>query len=587
MSGEIGGGIDAPLAFVIDEDDGGVFVPMAEHLLHHLLREVEGAFDACGLVLFGHADIDHLPFFAVFGLPLLLEFLGADLDLEICLVARKDVADDFLDGEVSIADADFGEGFGGLEAAARATSYVVAPEKRAAGTGKGRFQVAHGDLRINFARHRMGTILPRWHSGNPHPQNMLPALEEDTFQETSPVAFKEGKVSGPPSFFCFAGPRERYAPYSMKALFPSAALLLASLCGAAAASLTLSAPLDYEVLQRSSKEAGTIQIEGRLAEATPESEDVVEARVVADGKTPEWKALKATFSGNDFHAALAAPAGGWYRMEVRVKRGENVVAEDTVDHVGLGEVFIVAGQSNSANHGEEKLKTETGLVAESDGKRWQLANDPQPGASGTGGSFLPPFGDAIVKLCGVPVGLIACGSGGTSVRHWLPKGDRSPYLPTYAVSKLPSNEWESDGSLFNTLVARMKAEGPHGFRAVLWHQGESDGNQPNPASNLPGKLYREYMERLIRESSREIGWEPTWFVAQVSYHGPGDESAPDIRAAQAALWKEGIAKEGPDTDTLKEQNRDTGGKGIHFSGAGQRAHAALWVEKVGPWLERQ
>jgi hypothetical protein len=44
-------------------------------------------------------------------------------------------------------------------------------------------------------------------------------------------------------------------------------------------------------------------------------------------------------------------------------------------------VFVVAGQSNAANHGEERQMTETGRVACFDGTAWRLANDPQAGAS--------------------------------------------------------------------------------------------------------------------------------------------------------------------------------------------------------------
>ena len=29
------------------------------------------------------------------------------------------------------------------------------------------------------------------------------------------------------------------------------------------------------------------------------------------------------------------------------------------------------------------------------------------------------------------------------------------------------------------------------------------------------------------------------------------------------------------------------GKGVHFSNAGLRAHAAVWMEKIAPWLEEQ
>ena len=68
---------------------------------------------------------------------------------------------------------------------------------------------------------------------------------------------------------------------------------------------------------------------------------------------------------------------------------------------------------------------------------------------------------------------------------------------------------------------------------------------------------------------------------------PGDEASPDIRAAQAALWKLGLALEGPDSDALKGELRDEGGKGVHFSGPGLREHAARWVEKVAPWLEQR
>jgi len=70
-------------------------------------------------------------------------------------------------------------------------------------------------------------------------------------------------------------------------------------------------------------------------------------------------------------------------------------------------------------------------------------------------------------------------------------------------------------------------------------------------ARCPAKLYREHLEKIIRESRRAIGWDAPWFVAQASYHVPGDEGSDDIRAAQASLWKDGIALEGPDCDALK------------------------------------
>src|ERR1043166_1059978 len=349
--------------------------------------------------------------------------------------------------------------------------------------------------------------------------------------------------------------------------------------------ITFLSPLDYYVAQRTSKKKGTVAVGGRFTNVPVKGLNI-EARIVAGDRPGKWQRTRINLEERRFEARLNAPAGGWHRLEVRARVGSEVLAEGIVEHVGIGEVFVIAGQSNSANHGEERQNTTTGLVASFDGKRWRLSKDPQPGASGDGGSFLPPFGDAMVEKFRVPVGIGACGVGATSVREWLPQGVRFPNPPTLTgnVQPVPVGEWESKGTLFDRFTARAKQLGRHGFRAVLWHQGERDANQADETRTLRGDLYRDYLEQLIRATRRELGWDGPWFVAQASYHTPDDEGSPEIRAAQASLWKVGLALEGPDTDALKGSLRDTGGKGVHFSGAGLREHAAHWVEKVAPWL---
>ena len=355
--------------------------------------------------------------------------------------------------------------------------------------------------------------------------------------------------------------------------------------GLTAAELHLSAPLDYQVVQRQTMNRGTVtligtdgsQVDGAIS---------LETRFVADGRPSPWIRRDTPTSKGQFRCSVEMPAGGWFQLEVRQRRGDSVVAQTQIEHLGIGEVFVVTGQSNSANHGEELQKPQSGWVTTFDGTHWRPALDPQPGASGGGGSFLPPFGDALSRRLGVPVGLVACGIGATSVREWLPKGSRFPNPPTLTqrVRRLDSGEWESDGAAFEGLVSRLTPLGPGGFRAVLWHQGESDANQADASRTLAGARYREYLSTVIQESRRRIGWEPPWFVAQVSYHVPGDEASADIRAAQASLWQEGIALEGPDSDALKGPLRDSGGKGVHFSGPGLREHGKRWADKVGAWI---
>lgn len=357
--------------------------------------------------------------------------------------------------------------------------------------------------------------------------------------------------------------------------------LLTLAAAKAAPDIQFFSPKDYQVFQRTSATEGHVLFSGAFTEAMPVPVEIV----ISEGA--ESTDIGTVAAGElNFQFPVKVPAGGWYTYLVQAKSGDKIIAETNIAHVGVGEVFVIAGQSNSANHGAEKLKTQTGKVATFDGTRWQLSADPQPGASGGGGSFIPPFGDAMVEKLGVPVGIISTGVGATSVREWLPKGTAISNPPTLTgnVTERPDGAWESNGSLFENFTARLKPLGKNGFRAVLWHQGESDANQRDATRTLSGALYQEYMAQLINESRVNVGWDFPWFVALASYHTPDDPGSPDLRAGQSALWKNGTALEGPDTDELTGDNRDNNGQGVHFSEKGQRAHAAAWVEKVAPWL---
>ena len=103
------------------------------------------------------------------------------------------------------------------------------------------------------------------------------------------------------------------------------------------------------------------------------------------GKATDWTVVahSSQFKDGKFSGSIRLAAGGWYTLKVRFRKSAGdpaVLGEAAVEHVGVGDVFVVAGQSNAANHGQEKQNTKTGLVAAFDGKHWQLANDPQPGS---------------------------------------------------------------------------------------------------------------------------------------------------------------------------------------------------------------
>ena len=351
-----------------------------------------------------------------------------------------------------------------------------------------------------------------------------------------------------------------------------------------ASTLRILSPAEMQVVQRRPDGKARLDVRGRM-KGLDDAGATLEWRPTGAGlEGVRWAALRIEAKGEDFFSTIEFPAGGWYGLEIRATAGGRTLATGRVERFGAGDIFVVAGQSNSANHGEERMKAGSPLVVNFDGKAWRPCADPQPGASGNGGSFIPALGDLLAQRLKVPVAFVTVGIGATSVREWLPAGKAFPNPPTIEsrVERLPSGEWSSKGAAYATLVRRMQPLGPNGFREVLWHQGESDANQRDKSRTLPGSLYAEHLRLLIDSSRQDIGWSAPWRVAQVSYHTPDDMGSEDIRAAQASLWgKDGVLR-GPDSDALRGELRERGGKGVHFSGAGQRALAKAWADLIAP-----
>ena len=254
--------------------------------------------------------------------------------------------------------------------------------------------------------------------------------------------------------------------------------------------LTLLTPLDYQVFQRKTRLQGPMEISGRMWAPFDHLEYRLSGKPLEGALSDQWQALPVAAGAKSFDASLPTQAGGWYTLEVRALNNGKEVAHSTIDHVGVGEVFVGAGQSNSTNCGEFKIHQLSNKVATFSGTDWRLADDPQPGTHDaglpgcTGGSFWPAFGDAMYEKYHVPIGVAVTGHSGTSI-----------------------NQWQPGGELFLWTVGRMDELGREGFRAVLWHQGESD-------VSMKSEEYRRKLAALITESRKAAGWDVPWFVAR-------------------------------------------------------------------------
>ena len=122
--------------------------------------------------------------------------------------------------------------------------------------------------------------------------------------------------------------------------------------------LAVTSPIELQVTQRNQNNQADIIIAGTIADKV----DLVEAKAElpagkTNGKAVAWTtiATRQQFADGKFSGKLTLEAGGWYTISIRARSGEQVSANSRVDKVGVGEVFITAGQSNSANHGTRIL----------------------------------------------------------------------------------------------------------------------------------------------------------------------------------------------------------------------------------------
>ncbi len=359
---------------------------------------------------------------------------------------------------------------------------------------------------------------------------------------------------------------------------PVVLLLVGSLAGqfalAAERSIQITHPVPYQVVQRigfdparafelpleaKARGAAEIEITGTLPNSSP-AMDRLEFRITSVDREAEagtWLPASLGSSGrqgNDFRFTTIVPAG-WYRLEIRSSADQDGTrALGSLEPFGVGEVFVVAGQSYATNTNDERLRVTDplGRVVAWDAARstWAIAHDPQPAPDGSdGGSIWPALGDSLLQELHVPIAFANVAVGGTSSAQWLPEGTLHPRL-IHAGQSLGR------------------------FRAVLWQQGESD-----VIAKTTPEAYVANLKAIRKAAVRAWGFEPVWLAAKSTHHptvyyDPVGEGA--IRDAIDRLWRIPGFGTGPDTDMLTGEHRGDRQSRRHFSPLGQRRAAEMW-----------
>ena len=211
---------------------------------------------------------------------------------------------------------------------------------------------------------------------------------------------------------------------------------------------------------------GAIRVRGQLV-------DVRSDAVLARYRGGAWLRIEVDPVSGAFDALLPEASSGWGAVDVVLESDPGIGT--TVSPVGVGNVVILAGQSNMVMRLTTRSFTLRGATVlgrrrnPADPQAIQWAADPMHDCRDETGSIWPALGDRLIRgTGGIPVMFVATSVGGTGLAatgQWLPSGDRF-------------------ASMIDEI--RTATAGQMCAAALLWLQGETDARYA-----VPREAYRD------------------------------------------------------------------------------------------------
>lgn len=368
------------------------------------------------------------------------------------------------------------------------------------------------------------------------------------------------------------------------------------------AQFTVTYPVSRMVLQRDNANQASVQIAGSYAQPIDRVDAQVVPMVSGQGTPTSWSAIQTNPTNGQFNGTLPVQ-GGWYRLRVRGMKNGVVVGTDSVNRVGVGEVFGILGHSNAqgsscVNNGVDRCATISGAV---DDRVICVGIDPVSADfqryQGTGSSnYLPgllfsklntfagisPFhsfswvwgrlGDLLTARLNVPVLFYGAGFGGTNMEQVYKAAYDIPFSHSFVRYDLRM-PFANVRTIMNLYVPST------GIRSFLIVHGENDrgdGNSPEERY----ALFKMYLKQVLAKMRTEFQ-RPNlaWVIAITSYPTPDASNPnyqfPELRQAEFdVLGDTPNTFRGPDIDSLRvPADRPDG---VHYSTSAQEKIAALW-----------
>lgn len=329
--------------------------------------------------------------------------------------------------------------------------------------------------------------------------------------------------------------------------------------------ITINFPTARATFQRDKTNSADIYITGNIGKIA----DRIEARLLpmtaGQGTATAWTVIQSNPSSGVYSGKLKG-TGGWYRLEVRAISKEQVIESTATDRIGIGEVFVVAGQSNARgrrNYGERKANDDRVNTIEFYNINAQselpfgftfthLEKETYISPFGESSWCWGELGDLLTARLNVPVMFFNAAWEGSTITNWRESAEGLTTVNLDGSGNFPKGfPYLNLKNVLNQYISVL------GIRAILWHQGETDTSP----SKTTEAVYAANLQKLIELSRQHAGKNISWMVSKVSFTYPGITSSAIINAQTKVINTPQLnVFEGPSTDGI-----DARLDGIHFA----------------------
>lgn len=282
-------------------------------------------------------------------------------------------------------------------------------------------------------------------------------------------------------------------------------------------------PKDWQILQQKNGYA-CIYLDGAYRMILEESSNhEVFVRVVLEDTGEmvcKWKKCEVIESNSiegKWRVVLEqVPVGGLYRIETCLHKDKEDLEwsgrGDMIHHLGVGDLYVIAGQSNSVGYGKDPIydPPELGIHILKNNGKWDLASHPFNESTNTshevnmeianpGHSPYLNFAKMLKRYLNYPIGLIQAALGGSPLSIWNP---------------------DENGYLYKNMMEIINEQGGS-IRGILWYQGCSDASS-EICSNTYLKRFRCMVENIRKDLKDEDL--PIFTVQLNRYIGPSDKN---------------------------------------------------------------